>query len=282
MAVNNVTTYQQTIQEIIDSTAAKANERNTSGVLGKDDFLNLLITQLRYQDPLQPTDDKEFIGQMAQFSALEQMQNISSTLTHSQAFGLIGKYVNATVVDPVTKETSYIEGDVSSVRVSGGKTYVVVNGKDVPVERISDVAPAARTSSSNLSNYTNLIGFNVEGFVYDGKTSQFVGVNGMVKSVVSGLYEDYAVMDGVTAEVSAITTGTRMTDIDSIRSYLEEHDPNLGSTDNTVSLVVIDKATGNQVTVTAKLKDYTVENGTVKVTLDQLQVPLESIVSIKP
>ncbi|WP_078554671.1 flagellar hook assembly protein FlgD [Bacillus alkalicellulosilyticus] len=49
-----------------------------SNILGKDDFLRLLITQLQNQDPASPMDDKEFIAQMAQFSSLEQMTNMSN------------------------------------------------------------------------------------------------------------------------------------------------------------------------------------------------------------
>jgi len=74
--------------------------------LGKDDFLKLLITQLSYQDPTAPMEDKEFIAQMAQFSSLEQMNNLAadfSRLTRmfksAEASGALGKSVEFTVND---------------------------------------------------------------------------------------------------------------------------------------------------------------------------------------
>jgi flagellar basal-body rod modification protein FlgD len=77
--------------------------------LGKDDFLQLLVTKLRYQDPLKPMDDENFISQLAQFSTLEQMNNISEgieasnqwdflqmqSLNNVMASGLIGREVKA-------------------------------------------------------------------------------------------------------------------------------------------------------------------------------------------
>lgn len=60
--------------------AGSGNARGNDAVLGKDAFFRLLTTQLRYQDPTNPVDDKEFLAQMAQFSALEQMQNLTVTM----------------------------------------------------------------------------------------------------------------------------------------------------------------------------------------------------------
>ena len=76
-----------------------------SKVLSKDDFLNLLITQLQNQDPLNPTDSVEFTSQLAQFSSLEQLGNVNDNLqelknfqasiNNSQAVSLIGKTITA-------------------------------------------------------------------------------------------------------------------------------------------------------------------------------------------
>jgi flagellar basal-body rod modification protein FlgD len=76
-----------------------------SSVMGKDDFLNLLITQLQNQDPLNPTDSTEFTAQLAQFSSLEQLGNVNDNLVelknfqasinNSQAVSLIGKAITA-------------------------------------------------------------------------------------------------------------------------------------------------------------------------------------------
>jgi flagellar basal-body rod modification protein FlgD len=76
-----------------------------SKTLDKEDFLNLLITQLQHQDPLNPTDSVEFTAQLAQFSSLEQLGNVNDNLiqlqyfqasiNNSQAILLIGKEITA-------------------------------------------------------------------------------------------------------------------------------------------------------------------------------------------
>ena len=97
--------------------------------LGKDDFLKLLITQLSYQDPTSPMEDKEFIAQMAQFSTLEQMTSMSADfakltamITGTEASSALGK--NVELVDG----EQVIQGAVKAV-TRGETPTVLVNGQ---------------------------------------------------------------------------------------------------------------------------------------------------------
>jgi len=127
------------IDRIINDTLSSQNERKT-GDLGKDEFLNLLVTQLKYQDPLEPMDDKEFISQMAQFSSLEQMQNVNKSISALKAFSLIGKYVYTGTSDTeAINEPVSIEGEVTGVRMSGSNIYLIAGEQDIPVANVISV-----------------------------------------------------------------------------------------------------------------------------------------------
>lgn len=88
-----------------DLTSAFTNASSAGGALDKDAFLQLLITQLRFQDPLSPMQNEQFVAQLAQFSSLEQMESLNSkfddlslltqSLNNSSAAGLIGRQVRA-------------------------------------------------------------------------------------------------------------------------------------------------------------------------------------------
>jgi flagellar basal-body rod modification protein FlgD len=115
------------------SSGVNATSSSGSNILGKDDFLNLLVTQLRHQDPLSPMESAEFTSQLAQFSSLEQMSNVNTNLevlqlyqasiNNSQAVGFIGKTIKALgntigVVDSVADQIHFeLDKDASDVIV---------------------------------------------------------------------------------------------------------------------------------------------------------------------
>ena len=83
-----------------------------AGDIGKDDFLKLLVGQLQHQDPMQPSDDTQFIGQMAQFSQLEQETNAAKSteqLVRASTLGLIGRTVTYTDATK-TSQTGVVSG----------------------------------------------------------------------------------------------------------------------------------------------------------------------------
>lgn len=274
MSIDSVN-YQKTIEQIIDETTGNKKTKRNTGELGKDEFMNLLVTQLQYQDPLNPQDDTQFIAQMAQFSALEQMQNLNASYSATKAFGMIGKLISANVSGD-SGGTNSIVGEVTSVKMKSGKAYVVVNGTDISVDDVVEVAEAtSEFNLSNLSEYTGLIGYNCRGYVYDPDTRAIVGVSGVVKEVTKGAYENYAVMDGVSVNIFAVNGIYNSGNSTYIEKYLSN---NKGME---VSVIVSDDS-GNEVPVKAILNDFSIsENGKIKAVLDSVKVPVDSIVSIK-
>jgi flagellar basal-body rod modification protein FlgD len=114
-----------------------------NGSLGKDDFLKLFVAQLQHQDPMNPMNDSEFMGQMASFSTLEQVSNlalanerIANSLTSTSAIGLIGRTVTYVDSNDVTHT-----GTVEKVSTVDGKPSLTVAGVDgVDPSTITQVA----------------------------------------------------------------------------------------------------------------------------------------------
>lgn len=118
-----------------------------SQILGKDDFLKLLITQLQMQDPLQPMQDKEFISQMATFTSLEQTNNMTNLLTQfvqsqtqnllSSQAEVIGKTITWTDQTDDTNDEQTLSGIVQAVTLKDGKLlYVTQDGQEVDPQEV--------------------------------------------------------------------------------------------------------------------------------------------------
>jgi len=142
---------------LINSNSGTANTEKTGteqAIMGKDAFLKILLTQLRYQNPLEPVKDTDFIAQMAQFSSLEQMQNMNKNLEaalqtlslwqensfrNSQiscAFDLIGREIE------YRSGEEYKIGTVEAIRVNGGIPRLLVNDEEVYLEMVASIKQA--------------------------------------------------------------------------------------------------------------------------------------------
>lgn len=108
------------------SKAEKAASKESGGTLDKDAFLQLLVAQMKYQDPLEPTDNTEYVSQLATFSELEEMQNLVKSSDMQRASALVGEYVSIAENDS-TGNTKYVEGYVDGVVYQGSKTYLKIN-----------------------------------------------------------------------------------------------------------------------------------------------------------
>lgn len=136
------------------SSSSTTTKETGNSTLGKDQFLKILITQLQNQDPMQPMEDKEFIAQMAQFTSVEQLMNISTQLnTLNQSLGsvsgLIGKDITWTDAQTLLPKT----GNVESIVVSNGIQYAVVGSDRIALTDITQIQnPSSETGSGTGSN----------------------------------------------------------------------------------------------------------------------------------
>ena len=110
--------------------------------LGQDEFLQLLVVQMRNQDPMKPVSDTEFIAQMAQFSNLEQTKTMSSDIKQlrqstafNQATALMGNQVRL-----LSGESTFTKGIVTDLTVKDGEVSLIVNGKTYELGQVVSVS----------------------------------------------------------------------------------------------------------------------------------------------
>lgn len=155
----------------------KKEARTVNNELGKDEFLQLLAAQLKYQNPLEPTKDTEFIAQLAQFSSLQQMQAMSSF----QYFSLAGKYVAAnTTFENGTRGTIY--GLVDFVYMKNSTPYAQIGEHTVNASDIIQVYDNSILSGNDrLIEASTLIGCAIKARITDGES--YMEVSGVVNRV---------------------------------------------------------------------------------------------------
>ena len=131
----------------VNGTASNVNADGTvsstsnNASVDQDQFLTLLVNELQNQDPTAPVDETQTLSQLAQFSQLQETTTLNSTLTANQGFTnvaqsatLIGKTVST-----ATNTDAGVSGVVSSVSLSGGKTYLQVGGQNVDASTVTSI-----------------------------------------------------------------------------------------------------------------------------------------------
>lgn len=134
-----------------DSTSSASSTKKSSGsTLDKEAFLQLLVAQMKYQDPLQPTSNTEYISQYAQFSQVEALQNVSTGMDLQRASALVGKevYVKTTTG---SGETKYIQGQVDYVTIEGGKPYVYISEEAYPLDEVQTIVDPTYLKAYDLA-----------------------------------------------------------------------------------------------------------------------------------
>ncbi len=137
--------------------SSKATSSSTSG-LDKEAFLQLLVAQMRYQDPLEPADNTEYIAQLATFSQLEATQNLQDTVSKDMANNLVGKYVILNVTDKLGNVTT-VNGKVDYVMYENGEVYLAVNDGIYSLDDLDTVADTSYYEAFEMANlFSTMIG----------------------------------------------------------------------------------------------------------------------------
>jgi len=139
------------------SLAEARKNAQASNTLDKDAFLQLLVAQMKYQDPLEPTSNTEYISQYATFSELEQMQNMSASMDLFRASSLVGETVLLKVRDSQGRETT-IQGNVDYVVYEKNKAYLSVNGDLYSMDDLDTVADPTYLEAYKLgADFLNIL-----------------------------------------------------------------------------------------------------------------------------
>ncbi len=136
-----VTGIQSSANSADTTTTPAASGASKSMGLGRDAFMKLMLTQMRQQDPLNPVSNTDFLAQLAQFNALEEMVQLNQTMTNfvhgqqlSQASALIGKQASG-----LDKQGLPVSGVVSEVHVAGDEVMLTIGASQLALSSVHSV-----------------------------------------------------------------------------------------------------------------------------------------------
>lgn len=140
--------------KLIDTSAnaTSSSKEKVNNELDKQDFLNLLVAQMKYQDPLEPQSNTEYVTQLATFTQVEATENMAYTAENLQASALVGKTVIMRPTNSITGETSYVTGVVDYMMKEGSNVYLSVGGALYNLDDLYTVAESEYMEATLLAD----------------------------------------------------------------------------------------------------------------------------------
>lgn len=128
--------------------------KTSNDALDKSAFLNLLVAEMKYQDPLNPSSNTDYVAQLATFSQVESMQNMQLTYQQQQAAGLTGRPVIMRT-ESAAGETGYVCGIVEYMVTEDSKVYLSINGSLYDIDDLDTVLTDDYYNNVVLGNKKN-------------------------------------------------------------------------------------------------------------------------------
>jgi len=127
----------------LTTSASSSTYSNPGSNLDESDFLQLMLKQLQCQDPLDPTDTSTMTSQITQYSMLDQIQQMNSSMSSIRAYSMLGTTASYTSTDSDTGSATSGSGAVTGVKVSSGTTYLEIGGNYVDIDDVTEVTKAS-------------------------------------------------------------------------------------------------------------------------------------------
>jgi len=268
MVMADNTYWYDVTNKVQDETNTSSSSKKNNSDLGKDAFLRLLVTQLQYQDPLDPMDNTEFVSQMAQFTSLEQMNNLNNTMTNSQAYSMIGRTVFAQVYNETKNTYEDITGTVDSVVVKSSGAFLKVGDKEIPYEDVKQVYSTDVNTSIDrnlvVSQALSLVGKNIQAITFDDDLDPKEFIEGKVDYVK--FIDDTPVLsvngkDVYTHEVISVSDNTLLKG-------------------QNVSAEVYDKEAKKNVVVKGSVEDVVINGDSIYLVVDGKKAEIKDVSSV--
>lgn len=209
-----MTTSKITSDYYLNTSPYTYTDKQDNSSLGKDAFLKILITQLQNQDPTSPMDDKEFIAQMAQFSSLEQMQNMTKAMenllvsqqqTQLMSYtNFIGKEVKWHEItdkldekgNPIIEEGS---GTITELKFKDDQPiFILESGKEISAGNISSILSSGSNAVAKnpFAEASQLIGQTVK---YKNSDDQYI------ESIIDAISQKNNVIEYILKDQTRLT-----------------------------------------------------------------------------